>query len=69
VNLPNRLTLTRLALVPAFMCFMVVDNVWTRIAALFIFIGASLTDWYDGVIARRTRHGHRDRHLPRSARR
>src|SRR4051812_22514769 len=54
MNLPNRLTLLRLALVPAFMVFMVVDNIWTRIAALVIFIGASLTDWYDGEIARRT---------------
>jgi CDP-diacylglycerol--glycerol-3-phosphate 3-phosphatidyltransferase len=35
------------------MVFMVVDNIWTRIAALLIFIGASLTDLYDGMIARR----------------
>jgi CDP-diacylglycerol--glycerol-3-phosphate 3-phosphatidyltransferase len=54
VNLPNRLTLIRLSLVPAFMVFMVVDNVWTRMASLVIFIGASITDWYDGMIARRT---------------
>src|SRR4051812_7508849 len=54
MNLPNRLTLLRLALVPAFMVFMVVDNIWTRIAALVIFIGASVTDLYDGMIARKT---------------
>ena len=54
LNLPNRLTLLRLCLVPAFMVFMVVDNFWTRVAALVIFIGASLTDWYDGMIARKT---------------
>jgi CDP-diacylglycerol---glycerol-3-phosphate 3-phosphatidyltransferase len=54
MNLPNKLTLLRLALVPAFMVFMVVDNFWTRVASLIIFIGASLTDLYDGAIARRT---------------
>jgi CDP-diacylglycerol---glycerol-3-phosphate 3-phosphatidyltransferase len=53
MNLPNKLTLLRLGLVPAFMIFMVVDNFWTRLAALLIFIGASLTDLYDGMIARR----------------
>ena len=36
------------------MAFMVVDNFWTRVSALLIFIAASLTDWYDGLIARRT---------------
>src|SRR5882724_4014367 len=50
----NKLTLLRLALVPGFMVFMVFDNFWTRVAALVIFIVASLTDWYDGKIARRT---------------
>jgi CDP-diacylglycerol--glycerol-3-phosphate 3-phosphatidyltransferase len=54
VNLPNRLTLLRLALVPAFMVFMIHDHIWTRVASLLIFIGASLTDWYDGMIARKT---------------
>lgn len=50
----NKLTLLRLALVPGFMVFMVIDNLWTRIAALVIFIAASVTDWYDGRIARET---------------
>jgi CDP-diacylglycerol--glycerol-3-phosphate 3-phosphatidyltransferase len=54
MNLPNQLTLARLCLVPAFMAFMVVDHFWTRVFSLVIFIGASLTDWYDGEIARRT---------------
>src|SRR5688572_8525879 len=36
------------------MVFMVVDNFWTRLYALGIFIIASLTDWYDGKIARET---------------
>ena len=50
----NKLTLLRLALVPGFMVFMLFDNFWTRVAALVIFIVASITDWYDGKIARRT---------------
>lgn len=54
MTLANRLTLLRLALVPAFMAFMVADSLWTRIASLLIFIIASITDWYDGVVARRT---------------
>src|SRR5437870_436688 len=36
------------------MAFMVVDNLWTRLFALIIFIGASITDWYDGKVARQT---------------
>jgi CDP-diacylglycerol---glycerol-3-phosphate 3-phosphatidyltransferase len=50
----NKLTLLRLALVPGFMIFMVYDHLETRVAALVIFIIASITDWYDGQIARRT---------------
>lgn len=54
MTLANRLTLLRLALIPAFMGFMFVDTLWTRVAALIIFIAASLTDYYDGTLARRT---------------
>ena len=36
------------------MIFMLVDNVWTRLAALLLFTAASITDWYDGRVARRT---------------
>lgn len=53
MNLANRLTLFRLVLVPVFMVFTIIDNVWTRIFALFIFIAASLTDLYDGYVARK----------------
>jgi len=54
MNLPNRLTLLRLGLVPAFMVFMFVDHLSTRILALIIFIIASITDWIDGKVARET---------------
>ncbi|OGR97573.1 MAG: CDP-diacylglycerol--glycerol-3-phosphate 3-phosphatidyltransferase [Elusimicrobia bacterium RIFCSPLOWO2_01_FULL_64_13] len=53
MNLPNKLTLLRLALVPVFLVFTVQDNVWTRIFALVIFIAAGVTDIYDGHLARK----------------
>jgi CDP-diacylglycerol--glycerol-3-phosphate 3-phosphatidyltransferase len=53
MNLPNKLTIVRLVLVPIFMTFTIIDNVWMRIFALFIFIAASLTDLYDGYFARK----------------
>jgi CDP-diacylglycerol--glycerol-3-phosphate 3-phosphatidyltransferase len=52
INLPTQLTLLRLASVPFFLVFTIADNFYTRLAALLIFIGASLTDWYDGKLAR-----------------
>jgi len=54
MTVANKLTLSRLAMVPAFMVFMFFDHFWTRVAALVIFIIASITDWYDGKIARAT---------------
>jgi len=52
INLANRLTLLRLALVFPFLTFTVNDIFWTRVAALVLFIFASLTDLWDGRIAR-----------------
>ena len=52
INLPTQLTLLRLVLVPFFLVFTISDNLATRIAALIIFIGASITDLYDGKLAR-----------------
>lgn len=53
MNLPNFLTLLRILLAPVFMALFVIENVWTRLAALVIFIIASLTDMYDGYYARK----------------
>ncbi len=53
MNLPNKLTVLRLILVPVFMIFTIVDNVWMRLFALIIFIAASLTDLFDGHLARK----------------
>jgi CDP-diacylglycerol--glycerol-3-phosphate 3-phosphatidyltransferase len=53
LNPANQLTLLRILLIPFFMLFMFVDNIYTRIFALFIFIFASLTDAWDGMVARK----------------
>jgi CDP-diacylglycerol--glycerol-3-phosphate 3-phosphatidyltransferase len=53
LNLANKLTLLRIALVPFLVLFMYVDNLWTRMIALAIFIIAAVTDIYDGIVARR----------------
>jgi len=53
MNLPNRLTVLRLILVFPFMVFTYTDNVYTRLMALLIFIGAGVTDLYDGYLARK----------------
>jgi CDP-diacylglycerol--glycerol-3-phosphate 3-phosphatidyltransferase len=54
LTLANQLTLIRIFLVPFMILFMYIDNFWMRIAALLIFVIATITDIYDGRIARRT---------------
>ena len=54
MNLPNKLTCLRLALVPAILVVMLLPySILTNIIALIIFSGASITDYFDGKIARR----------------
>jgi CDP-diacylglycerol--glycerol-3-phosphate 3-phosphatidyltransferase len=52
MNLANKLTLVRIAIVPFLIVFMYLDNFWTRIIALLLFIIAAVTDAYDGFVAR-----------------
>jgi len=54
MNLPNKLTVTRIILSPIFMAAFLVDNLYSRYAALLIFVVAALTDLYDGHLARKT---------------
>lgn len=54
MNLPNKLTVTRIILSPVFMVSFLIDNIYSRYFALFIFGVASLTDLYDGHLARKT---------------
>ncbi|MDO5728875.1 MAG: CDP-diacylglycerol--glycerol-3-phosphate 3-phosphatidyltransferase [Actinomycetaceae bacterium] len=51
-NLPNILTMIRLALVPVFIVLLLLGHTWSQWLALVVFIAAALTDHYDGKIAR-----------------
>jgi len=54
MNLPNKLTIFRVALIPFFIVFLLVDiTPYDKWIALAIFIVASLTDLLDGKIARK----------------
>ncbi|MBR5806351.1 MAG: CDP-diacylglycerol--glycerol-3-phosphate 3-phosphatidyltransferase [Oscillospiraceae bacterium] len=53
MNLPNKLTLLRFALVPVFMVFMYTSNPYSYLIALIVFAVASFTDFLDGSIARK----------------
>ena len=53
MNLPNKLTLARILLVPFFVAALLIDFPLNNLAALLIFIAASLTDMLDGKIARK----------------
>jgi len=52
MNLPNRLTVLRLILVPVFVVLMSFDTVATYVLAYIVFTVASITDYWDGRIAR-----------------
>ncbi len=54
MNLPNKLTMLRMFLIPVFMLFFYVDTIpYNMMLALIIFVVASVTDWVDGYIARK----------------
>ncbi len=54
MNLPNKLTMFRVILIPFFVVFLLVDiTLYDKWIALAIFIVASLTDLLDGKIARK----------------
>ena len=52
MNLANKLTMGRIIVIPFFILFMFIGNIYTRVVALLIFILAALTDIYDGIVAR-----------------
>lgn len=53
MNLPNKLTILRILLVPVFFALLVADFPGHCILALAVFVIASLTDMIDGKIARK----------------
>jgi CDP-diacylglycerol--glycerol-3-phosphate 3-phosphatidyltransferase len=56
LNLPNKLTLARMIMVPFLMVFITFDfgmGIYSRLVAAFFFAAASFTDFLDGYLARR----------------
>jgi CDP-diacylglycerol--glycerol-3-phosphate 3-phosphatidyltransferase len=53
MNLPNKLTLIRCILTPIFLACVVINFPFHYAVALLVFIVASLTDYFDGMIARK----------------
>ena len=52
VNLPNVLTISRICATPLFLAMLFADTWYWRCAAVIVFAAASLTDLYDGRLAR-----------------
>ncbi|HEX2438475.1 MAG TPA: CDP-diacylglycerol--glycerol-3-phosphate 3-phosphatidyltransferase [Methylomirabilota bacterium] len=53
LNLPIGLTLTRIVAVPLLIVFLISSSRVDALIAAAIFVAASITDWLDGVVARR----------------
>lgn len=65
LNLPNKITVSRVLLIPIFIIFMVVDFglgsfeiggtilSWEHLIGALLFIIAAATDWFDGHLARK----------------
>lgn len=54
MNLPNAITIARIALVPVFVVFAYSDSTAGAFAAFWLFLVASLSDFLDGYLARRS---------------
>ena len=53
MNLPNKLTMLRVILIPFFVVCELIPYSWGKWVALVIFVAASITDKLDGTIARK----------------
>lgn len=53
LNIPNILSLTRIAAVPVFVCVFYLPFAWANVATAAIFAIAAFTDWLDGYLARK----------------
>lgn len=52
LNIPNILTLLRIAIIPVIVLMFYLPYDWARPASAWIFAAAALTDWLDGYLAR-----------------
>ncbi|MCH5162365.1 MAG: CDP-diacylglycerol--glycerol-3-phosphate 3-phosphatidyltransferase [Clostridiales bacterium] len=53
MNLPNKLTIMRIIMIPIFITLFFVEFEWHRVYAMVVFCVASVTDFLDGFIARK----------------
>ena len=53
INIPNTLSMVRIALIPVFVYVYYLPYDWSNIAATVLFGIASITDWFDGYLARK----------------
>ncbi len=53
MNIANKLTVSRILLVPVFMVCLLGSFPYAQPLALIVFVGASATDWLDGYLARK----------------
>jgi len=53
MNIPNFLTLFRIALIPILVAVFYLPYSWSYLASSIIFIIAAITDWLDGLLARK----------------
>ncbi len=53
LNIPNLLTLLRIALIPVFVVLFYLPMEWSHLAVTIVFATAAWTDWLDGYLARR----------------
>lgn len=53
MNLPNQLSLLRILLTPVFVLLLFMDRFAFQVASLVVFTVASLSDWWDGYMARK----------------
>jgi CDP-diacylglycerol---glycerol-3-phosphate 3-phosphatidyltransferase len=54
MNLPNFITMLRIALIPVFVIFLYIKFPYRNIVATVVFVSLALTDSLDGYIARKT---------------
>ena len=53
LNLPNILTLSRIAAIPLVVACFWLDRGWSQWLSMILFVAACVTDWFDGYFARR----------------
>ena len=53
LNLPNILTLSRIAAIPLVVACFWLERGWAQWLSMLLFVAACVTDWFDGYFARR----------------